>query len=125
MSEDQTRAGANPAEPSPPTPIELPAEISNPNITEMLLNAQLAESLSILRDAAYLYRTSLEVPVARSLFIDNATSVMKASAEIAAMIHKLRNGQEQPPAIHQKFTVERIVRPKEEGEGEVPILKND
>jgi hypothetical protein len=45
MSEEETRAGANPAEQTPPQPVLLPEEIHNPNITEQMLNAQLAECL--------------------------------------------------------------------------------
>jgi hypothetical protein len=124
MTEEDVRAGANPAEPLPPTPIVLPAEITNPNITEMLLNAQLAECLLILRDAAFLYRVEQREPIERHHFVDQATNLMKASAEVAAMVHRLKHGPEERPTIHQKFTVERIVR-NAQGEGEVLIPKND
>jgi len=124
MTEEATRTGADPAEPLPPTPIVLPAEITNPNITEMLLNAQLAECLLILRDAAFLYRVQPREPNERVHYVDQATSLMKASAEVAAMVHRLKHGPEERPTIHQKFTVERIVRAAE-GEGEVRIPKND
>jgi len=126
MTEEETRAGANPAQPIPPMPIELPADITNPNITEMLLNAQLAECLTILRGAAYLYREEPHQPSERGYFVTQATNLMKASAEVAAMVHRLKHGPEERPTIHQKFTVERIVTTAQgEGEGEARIPKND
>jgi hypothetical protein len=56
MSEEETRAGADPADQTPPQPVLLPEEIHNPNITEQMLNAQLAECRAMLRDAVWLYR---------------------------------------------------------------------
>ncbi|HVZ70151.1 MAG TPA: hypothetical protein VG891_11865 [Rhizomicrobium sp.] len=122
--EARMRAGANPAELVPPMPTELPADVTNPNITEMLLNAQLVECLTILRGAAYLYREEPHQPYERGQFVNHATSLVKASVKIAAMVHRLKHGEEERPTIHQKFTVERIVRTAG-GEGEVQIPKND
>ncbi len=45
------RPGANPDEPVPPAQVILPEESRDPNATEILLNALMAEGLTILRDA--------------------------------------------------------------------------
>ena len=122
--EPPMRAGADPADPLPPTPIALPEEITHPNITEQLLNAQLAECLLILRDAAHLYRNSPFEPHERGHYVTQPVELMKASAEVAAMVSRLKNGDARPE-IRQRFTVERITRAALPGEGEGQISEND
>jgi hypothetical protein len=125
MSEEETRAGADPADQTPPQPVLLPEEIHNPNITEQMLNAQLAECLAMLRDAVWLYRVERREPIERNHFVDQAVSLMKASSEMGAMIHRLRNGDPQPRELVQRFIVERVIRGSTEGEGGLAIPKND
>lgn len=124
MNDETMRTGANPEESLPPTPLDLPAEVTHPNITEMLLNAQLSECVMLLRGVAYLYREELRSESARASLVAQITSLMKASTDVAAMLHRMKGGAEPCPTIHQKFTVERIVHgPGGEGEGQIP--KND
>jgi hypothetical protein len=126
MSEEETRAGANPAEQMPPLPVLLPEEIHNPNITEHMLNAQIAECLTMMRDAIFLYRVGGQyAPIEREHFVDQTVKLMKASSEMGAMIHRLRNGDPKPPELVQRYVVERVVRGANEGEGVLAISKND
>lgn len=125
MTEEETRAGANPASQTPPLPVLLPEEIHNPNITEHMLNAQLAECLAMMRDAVWLYRVEPRHPIERQHFVDQAVSLMKASSDMGAMIHRLRNGDPKPPETVQRYVVERITRGSTEGEGVPAISKND
>jgi hypothetical protein len=125
MSEEETRAGANPASQTPPLPVLLPEEIHNPNITEHMLNAQLAECLAMMRDAVWLYRVEPREPHERARFVDQAVSLMKASSDMGAMIHRLKSGDPKPHEKVQRHIVEHVVRPPREGEGVPAISKND
>ena len=58
MSDEKAAGPKEPEQPLPAHAISLPEEIHQPNLTETLLNAQLAEALSLIRDAGYLYRNS-------------------------------------------------------------------
>lgn len=125
MTEEETRAGADPANQTPPLPVLLPEEIHNPNITEHMLNAQLAECLAMMRDAVWLYRVEPRQPIERQHFVDQAVSLMKASSEMSAMIHRLKNGDPKPQEKVQRHIVEHIARAPYEGEGVLAIPKND
>lgn len=55
---DEKAAEPKPEDRIPAHAISLPEGIHQPYLTETLLNAQLAEALSLIRDAAFLYRDS-------------------------------------------------------------------
>jgi hypothetical protein len=79
----------------------------------------------MIRDAVWLYRVEPRLPIERSHFVDHAVSLMKASSEMGAMIHRLRNGDPKPRELTQRFIVERHFRGATEGEGGLQIPKND
>jgi hypothetical protein len=126
MTEEETRTGANPAEQTPASQILLPDEVCDPNITEKLLNAQLGECLALMRDAIFLYRVGGHyAPIEREHFVDQTVNLMKASSEMGAMIHRLKNGDPKPHEKVQRHIVEHIARGPHEGEGVLAIPKND
>lgn len=69
----------------------LPEEFLQPGTTEKLLNAQLAEALSIMRDASHFYHQRGE-PHERSYFAEHTEKLLTASVKTAERIALLRNG---------------------------------
>ncbi|HWA89015.1 MAG TPA: hypothetical protein VG889_03205 [Rhizomicrobium sp.] len=98
-------------EPTPANPLSahalsLPEGIHQPNLTEDLLNAQLAEVLALIRDAAYLYRNSPDPSHVRGEYIGHAESLVSVSTKVADQIARLRGATPADKRIH--YVVERV-----------------
>jgi hypothetical protein len=89
--------------PLPAPEIGLDEQVYRPGCTEAFLNAQLLECVAIVRDAGWLYRNSILEPNDRGYFINQTVATMKASAEIAAAIARLKGIEEPVPTTRQVF----------------------
>jgi len=121
MREDQKPpAATKPEEPLRAYSVDIAKELLQPNMTETLLNAQLAEALFLVRDAGFLYRNSQAPSLERGAFIDHSQSLISASVSIADCIARLKGAV---PPVEQKrihYLVEHVQggggRPKPENE---------
>ena len=123
MSKTDAQPGAKPEKPLPAEPISLADELHQPNMTEKLLNAQLAEALSLIRDAAFLYRNSRAEANERGFYINHAEQMIAASAAIAERIAKLGGG-DRAAERRFRYTIEHVAGPRE-GEGGSPDPENE
>ena len=90
MNDKQKPPAAEPEKPLPAYPLDLAAELSQPDTTEKLLNAQLAEALFMIRDVGYVYRNTPDVSTYGGHIIQPGESLMQASAKIAGCIAQLK-----------------------------------
>ena len=127
MTEKTAQPGAQPEQPLPGYALQLAEDILQPNITEKLLNAQLAEAVFLLRDAGFMYRNSELPGEDRRCFIDHSVSVMRASSEIADRIARLQGGA--PNETRYRYIVEHVQGeqsvPQAPGGGGGPIPENE
>ncbi len=104
-------------QPLPAAPIELSEQVYQPDSTKALLNAQLLESVALMRDAGWLYRNSSLMPSDRGDFVSQAIRLMEASAKIGDTIRRLDGGEDPVPTTRHLTVVEY----KEGGGGKAPL----
>jgi hypothetical protein len=111
MTEDPTRAGANPANQD----VIKDEDVFVPPIgTEALLDAQLAQALRIMRDLAAFVRFPKLDMIDRMQVAQTLGSLMQSSATLGAVAARLKHG---PEETRQRITVDRETAPVREGEG--------
>jgi hypothetical protein len=93
MSKEPERPGREPEKPTPAYAIELAPEILQPDITEKLLNAQLAEALFLMRDAGFLYRNSARPGDERDYCVSQTVKLLSASGAVAQTIARLKESE--------------------------------
>ncbi|MBV9989757.1 MAG: hypothetical protein JOZ72_00565 [Alphaproteobacteria bacterium] len=89
-----------PATPLPAYPVDLAPELLRPEITEVMLRAQLAEALFLIRDAGFLYRNTGGEPIDRGGFVNHAEGLMQSSIKVADCIARLNGAA--PPAAEKR-----------------------
>jgi hypothetical protein len=109
--------------PMPAPQIGLDDAVFQPGCTEAFLNAQLLECVAIVRDAGWLYRNTMMMPADRGAFVNQTVDMMKASAEIAAAIARLKGIEEPVPTTRQIFEVKHV--DASPGEGGRAVLENE
>jgi hypothetical protein len=109
--------------PMPAPEIGLDEAVFQPGCTEAFLNAQLLECVAIVRDAGWLYRNTMMMPADRGAFVNQTVDMMKASAEIAAAIARLKGIEEPVPTTRQIFEMKHTL--PAQGEGGSAILENE
>jgi hypothetical protein len=118
MSDEKTRAGANPAELSPPLPV---AQSNNsPEDTEALLNSLIAECREYVRAVGEQFSLPETDPHTRWKFMEMIIELVKTGAFVGDAIAKLRGGAS--GELRQRIIVERIAAL---GGGGGRILENE
>jgi len=111
MSDEATRAGANPAAQADPAQTGLAA-------TENLLIAILGECRDLARDAARMVMENAPPPYGGpNASMDVFRSTVHASTEIADTLRRLHEAPKVAEKV-QRIVVERVDRPAISGEGE-------
>jgi len=103
--------------PMPAPEIGLDEAVFRPGCTEAFVNAQLLECVAIVRDAGWLYRNCILEPSDRGRFVAQTVDMMKASAEIAAAVARLKGIEEPVPTTRQIFEVKHVDALRGEGGG--------
>lgn len=113
MTEEKEQPAARePEKPLPAYPVDTAPELLQPDTTERLLNAQLAEALFLIRDAGFIYRNSHLDGRDRGCFAQHAESLMLSSVKVADCIARLSGNAPPPSEKRVRYMVERV-----EGEG--------
>jgi hypothetical protein len=111
MTEDPTRAGANPANKDV---IEDEDVFVPPVGTEALLDAQLAQALRIMRDLAAFVRFPRLDMVDRMHVAQTLGGLMESSTTLGKVATRLKHGQEE---TRHRVIVEHAAPPPKRGEG--------
>jgi hypothetical protein len=121
MSEETTRAGANPADlPA----AQNPAETSNPNEgTEDLLNSLIVECREYVRAIAAQFANPETDPLLRWQIMERMMELVKTGASVGETVAKLRGGG--ASELRQRIIVERSVSVPPGGEGGRLIPENE
>lgn len=107
MTEKKEQPAAQELEkPLPAYPVDLAAELIQPDATERLLKAQLAEALFLIRDAGFLYRNSRADGHDRGDYAQHAESLMLSSVKIADCVARMNGGGADEKRF--RYTVEHL-----------------
>jgi hypothetical protein len=111
MTDETTRAGANPANQD----VIKDEDVFVPPVgTEALLDAQLAQALKIMRDLAAFVRFPRLDMIDRMQVAQTLGSLMQSSATLGAVAVRLKHGQEE---TRHRVTVSRETAPVRRGKG--------
>jgi hypothetical protein len=111
MTEEPTRAGANPANQD----VIKDEDVFVPPVgTEALLDAQLAQALRIMRDLAAFVRFPKLDMIDRMQVAQTLGSLLQSSATLGAVATRLKHGQEE---TRHRVTVTREAAPVRRGKG--------
>lgn len=103
----KTAAPKTPEEPLRAYPVDIAKELRDPNITETLLNAQLAETLFLMRDIGFLYRNSDAETQQRGHLMNHGDMMVEASVKIADCLARLKGGGG-PEEKRIRYVVEHV-----------------
>ena len=120
MNTHPTRAGANPAQPSPQAPARVSARTETeilppeekqtlqPFGTEALLDALIEECRHLVREVATPSMAAMSDPLERRLFMQSAVSFIEAGTKVGDTVARLRGGATVQPETRHRVFVEHV-----------------